>query len=179
MNSKHTHSHTTIQTRSTMASRGIDIHLLPHRKLYIGELTEKNGTFYIDGKTVKHVDILGTVTSILRKARHTTMMLDDNTATITCIRFHAEEEEEEVEEARVDEDKQEDFSMFVKRVTQKWQRRVEHGDVVNVLGRVDVYKGRWQVVVSSVVVVEDSNAEWFRLKEIEAQRKALKLNVRF
>uniref|UniRef100_A0A0N7ZBJ7 CST complex subunit STN1 n=1 Tax=Scylla olivacea TaxID=85551 RepID=A0A0N7ZBJ7_SCYOL len=148
----------------------------PHCKLYIGELQEENGTFYLGRKQVRYIDILGTITSIVRKSKHTSMKVDDNTATIYCILFHKETYKEEEEEAMLlDDDREEDFSTFVKRVTRRRKRRIKQGDLVNIMGRIGVFNDRWQVVASSVVLVDDCNAEWFRRREVEAQRRSLKV----
>lgn len=166
------------------------------RKVLLGELTEKDGTFHLRGKRITHVDIIGTVMNIVEKSQHTVMEVDDNTAAIQCMTFNTnkEQSDKKTDSVAKDEDEAEDLAKptglaqclwqnyetqetpeaFLKRLAGRQRRPVRRGDLVNVTGRLGVFCNRWQIITSSVAHVDDCNAEWFRVREIEAQRKALK-----
>ncbi|XP_050692405.1 uncharacterized protein LOC126983615 [Eriocheir sinensis] len=172
-----------------MASNVIVLHPPPCRKALLGELKEEGGTFYLRGKRITYIDIIGTVISILNKAKRTVLEVDDNTAIIRCVTFDSDDEEvscetnsEDSEDAAVpdglprrlwEQDKPETPSEFFMRLAGR-RRPIKLGDLVNVTGRLNVFYDRWQIITCSVVRVKDCNAEWFRIREIEAQRKALK-----
>lgn len=172
-----------------MASNVLVLRPPPCRKALLGELKEEGGTFYLRGKRITHIDIIGTVISILHKAKRTVLEVDDNTAIIQCVTFDSDDEEvssetnsEDSEDAAVpdglprrlwEEDKPETPSEFFMRLAGR-RRPIKLGDLVNVTGRLNVFYDRWQIITCSVVHVKDCNAEWFRIREIEAQRKALK-----
>lgn len=161
------------------------------RKVVLGELKEEGGIFYLRGKRISHIDIIGTVLSILHKSKRTVMEVDDNTAVIHCVTFDndntqagmetdstARDEDGAIPEGLArgvwDDGKPETSKEFFRRLVRRRRRPVRHGDLVNVTGRLTVFYNRWQIITSSVVRVDDCNAEWFRIREIEAQRKALK-----
>lgn len=161
----------------------------PCRKALLGELKEEGGTFYLWGKRITHIDIIGTVISIMHKVKRTVLEVDDNTAIIHCVTFDSGDEEisnesnsEDSEDAAApdglpqqlwEEDKPETLSEFFSRLAGR-RRPIKLGDLVNVTGSLTMFYGRWQIITCSVVRVKDCNAEWFRIREIEAQRKALR-----
>lgn len=167
----------------------------PCRKALLGELKEEGGAFFLRGKRITHIDIIGTVLSIQQKNKRTVMEVDDNTAIIQCITFHSDNQQASKDTSSMaegvagvedvarpdglargvweDDSKLESSGAFFRRLAGR-RRPVSHGELVNVTGRLTVFYNRWQIITSTVVRVDDCNAEWFRIREIEAQRKALK-----
>ena len=142
-------------------------------KIFLKELEERNGRFFLHDKPILHVQIMGNFQYVEHKGVHSEYYVDDGTATIMCVEFHADQRNAHVEPRVRDKtqrnDDQETFHNFVTRITEK--RVLKFYDLVTVRGRIHKYRDVWQIEVSAIMYVSDINQHWFYIESLLNVRK--------
>lgn len=143
-----------------------------HVRLFLCELETEEDKFYLGEEEIVRVDIIGTVVYISQRERVITFQIDDGTGIIHCAKFISPESEGDCDHQDSQREKGPNYSL--KNLLLSFaapENPLKLGDLVNVRGRLNIFRDQPQIIVNSLRHVHDVNEEWFRILEINALRK--------
>ncbi|XP_063607930.1 CST complex subunit STN1-like [Penaeus indicus] len=144
-----------------------------HVRLFLCELETEEDKFYLGEEEIVRVDIIGTVVYISQRERVITFQIDDGTGIINCAKFTSPESEGDCNRQHSQREKGPNHSLknlLLSLVPP--ENPLKLGDLVNVRGRLNIFRDQPQIIVNSLRHVHDVNEEWFRVLEINALRKS-------
>ncbi|XP_027210789.2 CST complex subunit STN1 [Penaeus vannamei] len=144
-----------------------------HVRLFLCELETEEDKFYLGEEEVARVDIIGTVVYISQRERVITFQIDDGTGIISCAKFTNPEPEGDCDRQHSQREKGLNHglkNLLLSLASQESPLKL--GDLVNIRGRLNIFRDQPQIIVNSLRHVHDVNEEWFRVLEINAQRKS-------
>ncbi|KAL7635188.1 UNVERIFIED_CONTAM: hypothetical protein RMT77_014174 [Armadillidium vulgare] len=135
------------------------------KKLFLGSLkfsSEERLRVIYRNEDIEKVDIIGSVVSLLQKEKCLIFKLDDMTGIVECVQFKNENLDLDNESSNsCGENKN-----FLE--TLEPEKELKLGDIVNVRGKVKVYKCKLQITCNNVRIISDPNEIIFRVKEIKS-----------
>lgn len=145
-----------------------------HSKLYLCELEvdKAEEKFYVGDTQVHRVDIIGTIVYLSLRERATIFKLDDSTGMIQCTQFPEYTNPYQDQSVATSEENALD-KIFLSVITPK--RELGLGDLVNIKGRLNIFRDEPQIIVNNIRYISNVNEEWFRWREIAAVRSSSKV----